>query len=78
MENDKNIDEVIEKIVSLDVEDGDDGDSDEEGDECIIYAEGMDGSGRNKSKDVELDNGDERGKVKVLVKLTGTGGTKQI
>ena len=31
MENDKNIDEVIEKIVSLDVEGGDGGDSHEEG-----------------------------------------------
>jgi hypothetical protein len=38
----------------------------------------MNSSGTNGSQDVELDDGDERGKVKGLVKLTGSGGTHQI
>ena len=77
--NDQNSDEAIENIVSLDQEGGDGGDSDVEGDECVIHSEGMDtSSGINHSKDVELDDGDERGKVKGLVKLTGYGGTHHI
>ena len=38
----------------------------------------MDSSGINHSQDVELDDGDECGKVKGLVKFTGSRGTHHI
>jgi hypothetical protein len=38
----------------------------------------MDSSGINHSQDVELDDGDECGKVKGLVKFTGSGGAHHI
>ena len=38
----------------------------------------MDSSGINHSQNVEFDDGDERGKVKGLVKLTGSGGPRHV
>ena len=82
-ETNEDIDEdlaaAIEKFVSLDLEGGDGGDSDEEGDECVIHMTGMDHTSSSElNEGVELDPEDDRGEVKGLVKLTATGTGDQI
>lgn len=69
---------ALEQFLSIDNEGGDGSDSDEEGDECIIHINGMDDRSKRASRDVELSPEDDRGEVKGLVKLTATGGGKQI
>jgi len=77
-ENEEELAAALENFLSIDDEGGDCGDSDEEGDECIIHTTGMDLTSKKGSSDVELSPEDDRGEVKGLVKLTATGSGQQI
>ena len=76
-------DDIVEREVNKDVNGGDGGDSDEEGDECLIHMDGCVIAGKEVDKNVNDGNGNEPsfesityGKKKCLVNLTNSSGGK--
>ena len=76
-ETDEDLAQAIKQFLRIDDEGGDGGDSDEEGDECLIHTNGVNDTNSDSDK-VEYSPEDDLGEVKSHVRWTRTGGGLQI